>query len=137
MYRALKDERGTTSVEFAFAAPVVFLLVLGIMEFWNVNLYRNFATQAAYEASRRGIVPGITAAELQNVALAKMRTVGARGVEVDVEPDVITQETQEVTVTVTVPIAPNAWLIAMFFPQDSIIRRSTVLNSELGSEDNP
>ena len=116
MFHLLKDERGTTAVEFAFAAPVLFFLTFGLVEFWNVNLYRNFASQAAYEASRRGIVPGVTAEQLQAMAAKRMSTIGARGVEVDVDPDVITDETLEVTVTVTVPIQAKRVAHFKLFP---------------------
>ncbi len=135
MFRLAQDERGTTTVEFALAAPVLFLLTLGLIEFWNVNLYRNFAAQAAYEASRRGVVPGITAEELRQRALKRMTAIGAQGVVADVVPGTITDETPEVTVTVTVPIAANAWLISSFFPSDSAIRRSSTLARELASQD--
>jgi hypothetical protein len=107
------------------------MLLMSIIEMWNINFYRNAACEAAYSASRRGIVPGATADQLQVVAVQAMQRIGARGVVVDVEPDVIEHETQVVEVTVSFPVSANAWIVSRVFPGDGIISRSSSLNREL------
>ena len=49
------DENGVTAVEFAFAAPVLFLLIIGAFEVGNL-MYSNAVLEgAAREAARRGV----------------------------------------------------------------------------------
>jgi Flp pilus assembly protein TadG len=131
MRRQTMKRRGTTTVEFAIVAPTLFLLLLSIVELWNINFYRNTACEAAYAASRRGIVPGIDADDLRNVAQMTMQKVGARGVTVDVEPETILEDTELVEVSVSFPISANSWIVSKFFPGDGVITRTSSLNREL------
>jgi molybdopterin biosynthesis enzyme len=67
---------------------------------------------AVYEAARRSIVSGATASEITAKAKSIMATLGISKVNVTVEPSVITDTTEFVTVKVSVPMNsstdPNA-----------------------------
>lgn len=118
---------GSTCVEFAFTAPILLLLVFATMEFWQVNTYRNMATEAAYEAARYGVLPGITADGVEQRGLDALSKVGARGAEVTVTPATITNQTHEVTVRVDLPVADNSWLFLKYFLPSHISRESTMV----------
>ena len=122
-----RKRRGATAVEFALAAPILFLVVFATMEFWQINTFRNLPSEAAYEAARRSVIPGVTAQEVQGVALEVMSCVGASDTQVEVEPSVITNDTDKVTVTVSVPLDSNGWMITKFFPDNEIVRQSTMM----------
>jgi Flp pilus assembly pilin Flp len=47
------DERGVTAVEFAFVAPVVLLLCIGVIQFGMLMFTQNSLQHVAREASRR------------------------------------------------------------------------------------
>ena len=121
------QRRGTTTVEMAFAAPILFLVVFSTVEFWQINTYRNMATEAAYEAARLGVLPGVTAQQIEDRALDAMNKVGATGTFVTVEPATIEIDTEEVTVTVNVPVADNGWIVSKFFAPQHIVRSSTMV----------
>src|SRR5436309_2662488 len=50
------DERGTAVVEFALVAPILFLLILGIMDFARAMNYYNDLTQLAAQGARAAVV---------------------------------------------------------------------------------
>ena len=62
--RRARGRRGATLVEFAFVAPVFFLILLASIEFSRLNMMRHTAAHAAYEGARTALVPGATADEV-------------------------------------------------------------------------
>ena len=115
----------------AIAAPILFMMLFAAIEFCGVNVQRHTADNAAYEASRRGIVPGATANDCIEVANRIMATVGANNVDVTVTPATIVDETETVTVNVTLPIAGNGWIAPIFFDDDdTVVAESTMLREE-------
>jgi Flp pilus assembly pilin Flp len=78
-----RDERGAAAVEMALVAPVLILLVFGIIEFaraWNV---RQTLTDAAREGARTAVVnyqmPGMTPAVIQDSVTKVVRAAASRG----------------------------------------------------------
>ncbi len=120
--------RGVTAVEFALTAPVLFLLIMTSVEFARMNTIRHTADNAAYEAARRGVVPGATAVDVETVARRVMGYVGASGFPVTVSPETIDTETETITVTVSVAANDNGYIAPRFFHNKTItsftIRRS-------------
>jgi Flp pilus assembly protein TadG len=55
-FRFLRSERGTAVVEFALVAPILFLLVFGILDFGRALNYYNDLTQLAGQGARAAIV---------------------------------------------------------------------------------
>ncbi|MEM6799666.1 MAG: TadE family protein, partial [Planctomycetota bacterium] len=102
------DRRGATAVEFAIVAPVFFLILFAMFEFSRVNVLRHTADNAAYEAARVAIVPGATAADAVAEAGRLLGVVGARGVNIAVDPPNLGPGTREVTVSVEVPMSQNS-----------------------------
>lgn len=113
--------QGAVTVEMAIAAPILFLFVFAALEVAGMNVVRHSVDNAAYEAARRGIVPGATLADIRAEANLIMTAAGARNFTIDVAPPVITDETEELTVTVTVPVADNRWTWPRFFLRGEII----------------
>ena len=56
MRRLLASERGTAVVEFALVAPILFLLVIGILDFGRALNYYNDITQLAGQGARAAVV---------------------------------------------------------------------------------
>lgn len=126
MCRKKNARCGATAVEFAIVAPVFFLVLFASIELSRLSVMRNTADHAAYEAARVALVPGATAAEAQAEANRLMDIVGARGVVVAVTPSVLTDETAEVTVNVTLPFNRNALLTPRFLKDGNVTASSTL-----------
>ena len=114
--RSMRRARwGVVTVEFAICAPILFFFFFAALEFSRVNMIRQSVENAVYEGSRRGIVPGATAADCRAAAQNVLNTVMARNATIDVTPAVIVQDTPEVTVAVAVPVNSNSWVAPLFF----------------------
>jgi Flp pilus assembly protein TadG len=57
--RTAHSNRGTAAVEFALIAPVLFLIVFGIIEFGFILFNQAVITNASREGARRGVVYAI------------------------------------------------------------------------------
>ena len=105
----------------AIAVPFLFLFVFAALEFAGMNNMRHTVDNAAYEAARRSIVPGATSVDVIAEATSIMNAVGARNINVNVDPTTITNDTQEINVTVTVPVVGNGWLSPVFFADSDVL----------------
>lgn len=115
MRRLCRNRRGTTTVEFALCAPILFLFTFASFEYSRVNSLRQTAENAVYEGCRRGIVPGATVADVQASTQLILDSVFARNSTITVTPSVITEDTSRVTVDVTIPLDDNSWVAPNFF----------------------
>ena len=117
---------GAVIVEFAICAPILFLFFFAALEFSRVNMIRQTIENATYEGSRRGIVPGATASDCRNAAQLVLNTVSTNDASITVTPGVITPDTPQVTVAVTVPIDSNSWITPLFFKNKSLTNSMTM-----------
>lgn len=136
MLRRNQERRGVTTVEFALCAPILFLFTFASFEFSRVNSIRQSTENAAYEGCRRGIVPGATADDVRASAQVVLDSVFARNASISVSPSVITEDTSQVTVDITVPLDENAWVLPKFFTGRNVtgtltLARERGLNSSI------
>lgn len=129
---AKKSKRsGAVTVEVALCLPILFLLLFGCLEMASANMLKHATESAAYEGARVGILPGATPAGVQLAVDHILNTIGAEGSSVEILPQVITQETEEIEVIVSVPYAPNAWIAPFVIRNNPTFTSSCVLRREL------
>lgn len=124
--KSTSSRRGATAVEFALVAPVFFMILLASIEISRLNVMRNTADHAAYEAARTGLVPGGTADEAIAAANQLLSVVGTRGAQVVITPAVLTDETAEIRVDIAIPFNRNALLIPRFLDNGTVSASSTL-----------
>ncbi len=124
-----RSHRGTVVVEMALCLPLLFFFFFAALEVSRVNMIRQTVENAVYEGSRRGVVPGATADDCRNAALAVLNSVSADDADVDVVPATLTDNDANVTVSVEVPINSNSW-VAPFFFRDRVVTSSMTLRKE-------
>ncbi|NOZ39917.1 MAG: pilus assembly protein [Planctomycetes bacterium] len=127
-----KTRRGATMVEFALVAPVFFLLLLVSFEFARLNVIRHTADNAAYEAARIAMVPGATAAEAVAEANRILNIVSTRGATVTVNPATLGLNTNQITVTIDVPLSQNGWITPRFTSTQNMRSVSTLKAERTG-----
>ena len=125
--------QGAVTVEFALAAPVLFMFVFAGFEFSRVNMIRNTIENAAYEGARRGVVAGAAAANCVAVTQNLLDIVGVADSTITVTPPVIQADTEEVTVAVEVPLTISNCYITPKYYLGSTLRTSVTLPRETGS----
>ena len=127
--RLRRDQSGATAVEFAFLAPVLIFILMGIMGyggyFWMSHSVQQLANDAA-----RAATPGTTAAE--RASLAKAAVVASAGdaqlIPAKVSTEVIDRDGR-LTVTVSYDAAQSfAFAVRGVtpLPSDQIRRRASV-----------
>ncbi|MCA9052612.1 MAG: pilus assembly protein [Planctomycetaceae bacterium] len=121
---------GAVTVEFALVAPMVFFIVFAAIEFARLNMLVNSMENACYEAARRGIIPGATVANVEAEANQILQAVGAVNSTVTVTPAVITNQTPEITVRISIPLNDNAW-VTPNFTKNLVVGRSCTLTREI------
>jgi Flp pilus assembly protein TadG len=116
------NRRGALTVEFAIAAPLIFLLFLGGLELTALNFARQTAGNASYEAARKVIIPGGTVAQAQAEGLRQMSMVGlGTGATCTVVNAATTA-----TATVSVPATNVSWGLMRFCAGYNITQTCTL-----------
>ena len=121
---AASDRRGAVTVELALVAPMFFMILFASIEFGRMNMLRHAAHNAAYEGARHAVVPGASSADAIGKANDMLAAVGAYGGSVVVNPTSIDNDTNQVKVTVTLPMNQNGWILPRFTANREIIAES-------------
>ena len=127
--KSVRSRCGAATVEFAIVGSLFFMTLLAMFEFGRLNIIRHTADNAAYEAARQCMVPGATVAEAEDTAIRIMNVVGTRNTTVTVTPSNLGPDTDEITVTVEVPMNSNA-LVAARFSAAKTIQSTITLRTE-------
>jgi Flp pilus assembly protein TadG len=102
-------------VEFAIVVPILFLFFFAGFEFCRVSMIRHTVDNAVYESARRGIIPGATSSDVRGEAERILSTIGLNVFDIQVSPGTIDDETEELTVAITVPLDANTFVPAQYF----------------------
>lgn len=126
-----KNQRtGGLTLEIAFCLPVLLMLLFGCFEMAHANLLIHSTESAAYEGARIGIVPGADKTQIQSAAGSVLRSVGIHNFTVTVTPDVIQNDTRQITVEIAVPFEKNTVIPTMYI-KDPTFRGSCTLSREV------
>ncbi len=118
-FRSQSRRLGASLVEFAFVAPVFFVLVLGIFEFARALMVTDMLMEAARLGCRQGVIEGTSSAAIEQAATNYLTSVGisgeSAGVSVNGLPvnqvDVQNYPAYtDVNVIVTVPVSSVTWV---------------------------
>jgi len=112
--RSRSARSGAAAVEFAITAPILFLILFAALELGRMNMIRQTAANAAYEAVRTCAVPGATNAEGVSAATSILESIGVSNYTVSVTPATILDNTSSVSASVVVPYSVNMWVPPVF-----------------------
>lgn len=124
--------RGAAVVEFAIVAPVLLLLVFGMIEYGRLVMVQQVITNATREGARRAVLDGATTAGVTTIVndfLAASRVSGAV-VTVTPNPPSSAAFGDPVTVSVQVPFSQVSWLPTPMFLSSTTLSATTVMRRE-------
>ena len=129
--RLLKKQRstertGATIAEVAVMMPIFVLIIFAMFEFTRMAVLRHTADNAAYEAARIAMVTGGTAQDARDEANRILNIVRTNGAQVTVQPAVITDATEQITVSIDVPMDQNGWILPKFSAGQNIFATCTL-----------
>ncbi len=118
----------------AIVLPLLFLIFLAAFDISRANMIRNTINNAAFEAARFSTIPGATEAEVQAVAMDSLAPLSIHNASVTMEPSVILDTTEEVTVTVTVPLSENLYCGSDFLLGRTMTKSCSLLREQFAVE---
>ncbi len=120
-------------VEFSLVLPVFLLILFAGFEFSRICLVRNAAHNAAYQATRRVMVPGATVADANAEATRLLSIFGVNSFTLTVTPTPITLESDRVTVSIAIPASQCGWITPRFTNSLTIRAGSTLFAERVRS----
>ncbi|MEM7312244.1 MAG: TadE/TadG family type IV pilus assembly protein [Planctomycetota bacterium] len=113
--RKKNRRRGAALVEFALVVQLFFAITLICIEFVRLNMIRNLVQDAAYFGARYAMVPGATSAEATSEAERILAVMGTKGATITINDGAgIDDNSDAVTVSISVPVSENALLVPTF-----------------------
>lgn len=141
-FRSRGCQRGVAAVEFAIIASLLFMLLIGIMEFSRITFYWNAATEATRLGARLAVVCDMDDATIRARMTALFPVLTADKVAIEYAPGGCAVDTcQQVRVTINAPgklrtLIPGFDLDAYLPPFVTTLPRES-MRSTFGGMENP
>lgn len=127
--------KGVVSVEFALVFPIVLAFFIAMISFTRLVTLRDSVQHAAYEGAREGMLLESTNQDCVEKVEEFLGRVHLYGAEIEVLPAGIEMTTEEITVSVTVPMSENAWIGGGFVDADWTVSESVTLSRYRKNDD--
>lgn len=140
--KSFARQRGVAAVEFAIIASLLFMLLIGIMEFSRIAFYWNAATEATRLGARLAVVCDMDDATIRARMTALFPVLTADKIAIEYAPGGCAVDTcQQVRVTINAPdelrtFIPVFDLDAYFPPFVTTLPRES-MRSNFGGIENP
>lgn len=130
--RLRRQRRGAAAVEFALVAPVLFLLVFGMIEFGRLVMVQQILTNASREGARLAVLDDITVSDVSTTVSTYLTGASVSGATTSVSPDPLStaEYGDAVTVTVSVPFSQVSWLPTPQFLNGTTLSAATTMRRE-------
>ena len=126
------QRRGVAAVEFAIVAPMLVMLVFGIIEVGRLMVVQQVLTNASREGARQAVVHRSTGTDVESVVTNHLKNGSVSHATVTVTPsDLSTMDFGDpVTVNVSVPFDRISWLPSPFFFGGRVLSAETIMRAE-------
>jgi Flp pilus assembly protein TadG len=130
--RRLRCRKGAAVVEFAVVAPVLFLLLLGMIECGRMIMVQQSLTTAVREGARIAVSEGNNAAAAIDAVQSFLGGTGIKGAKVAVKPTNVgtMAHGQPISVSASVPFRKVSWLPNPFFFADKTLSSTATMRRE-------
>lgn len=124
--------RGAAAVEFALVAPLLVLLILGLIEFGRMMMVQQVLTNGAREGARKAVLPGVTDTVVYQTVDDFMTGSSLSGHSRSVSPGPSGAAPGDaVTVTVSIPFSKVSWLpVPQWLGNNTLTARAVMRKEE-------
>jgi Flp pilus assembly protein TadG len=124
--------RGAAAVEFAVVAPLLFAIVLGLVEFGRAIMVEQTLVSSAREACRVAVLAGTTKQDVIDRATASLNAAGISSFTITMNPDPPSSASEGTPVTVTITVSFNnvTWLPVPIYLGGKNLTASSVMRRE-------
>ena len=105
LYRLRRNQEGALALEMAFVAPLLVLLVAGVVEFGHAYMIRSEMTAIAREGVRRLAVDAMSRDEAEKFIHSRLAKITKASVAVDVTEVEVDSNLTDITLTLSVPLS--------------------------------
>ena len=133
VFRSFRIYRqGAAVVEFAIVAPVLLLLVFGMIEYGRLVMVQQVITNATREGARSAVLDGATTTGVTTIVNDFLTASRVSGAVVTVTPSPPSSAAfgDPVTVSVQVPFSQVSWLPTPMFLSSTTLSATTVMRRE-------
>ena len=130
-HEAIK-RNGAAAVEFAVVAPLLFAIVLGLVEFGRAIMVEQTLVSSAREACRVAVLAGTTKQDVIDRATASLIAGGISNFTITMSPDPPSSASEGTPVTVTITVSFNnvTWLPVPIYLGGKNLTASSVMRRE-------
>jgi Flp pilus assembly protein TadG len=122
---------GVAAVEFAFVAPLFFLLILGTIEIGRAMMVQQILVNASRVGARRAVTLTSSQQAVTDAVTEYMTGVGISGAEISVSPNPATAAAgSAITVDVEIDYSEVSWLPSPWFMGGKQLAASSVMRKE-------
>jgi Flp pilus assembly protein TadG len=125
--------RGASAVEFAVVAPVLFLMIFGMIEYGRLIMVQQIITNASREGAREAVLDGATSTSVTDQVRIYLQGTSIDPNDVAVAFNVAPQTAtagNPVTVTLTIDFNQVSWLPGQWFLSNTTMRAQTTMRRE-------
>jgi Flp pilus assembly protein TadG len=130
--RSQQNRRGSSVVEFALCAPVLFAVLFGIIEYSRMLQIQHTVRQAALEGARAGINLDASTSDVSTAVTNITGVIGIVNPTVTINPNPLQWASTTITVTVSANAGQNGWLL-WFFTAGSPISATITMAREINA----
>ncbi|MBX7166114.1 MAG: pilus assembly protein [Pirellulales bacterium] len=127
-----RNRKGAALVEFAIVAPILFLLVFGMIEYGRMVMVQQVLTNASREGARLGVLDGTTTADVEDAVDTYLLSANISGATVSVTPSPPSSAGYgaPVNVSVSVPFNQVSWLPTPLYLGGKTLSATTTMRRE-------
>ncbi len=131
--------RGAAVVELAALAPVLFLLIFGMIEIGRAVMVQHLLTNAARDGARAAVLEGATASSVSSDVTSYLTSAAVSRVTVTINPSDLSTAAggSPVTVSASVPFSAVSWLPAPWFMGSATLDASVTMRREVYTSSSP
>ena len=127
-----RHRKGAAAVEFALVAPLLFLVLFGIVEIGRLFMVQQMLTNCSREGARRAILESSTETEVKTVVNDYLTGSSVSGATVTVSPSDLSSLGlgDPVTVKISVPFEDVSWLPSPWLLGGRTLSAQSVMRTE-------
>lgn len=128
---ASRLRRAAAAVEFAIVAPLLVMLVLGMIEFGRMLMVQQILTNAAREGARKAVLPGATDSMVETTIDDYLGNADISGFSRSISPSTTSAAGgTSIEVTVSVPYSDVTWVPVASFLGDKTLTAKCTMRKE-------
>ncbi len=130
--RKMNRSTGAAVVEFAFVAPLMILMTMGMLEVGRMVMVKQLLVNASREGARLAVLPGATAGDVTAHVESELAASSIQGVTVNVSPPTLAASAAgtPVTVTASVEASSVSWVPRPVFSIHTTLTGATTMRKE-------